>query len=141
MSNSVHGDAGSSDTANNGTSKTRFGMSVESQAQIADAAATATATDKNEVLNVYRLSPVAALDDPIWNGAAPKGEVIVAARTSGDARIVAAGLELDFTDRPTAPADDVTTRFASLFRNEKAYTVVEIAHGEPGLKRGRVPLR
>jgi hypothetical protein len=125
--------------SNNATSKTTFGRSVESRAQIEDASIIATSTDPGEVLNVYRLIAVAAPDDPIWQGAVPKREVIVAARTAGDARVVAAGMETDFVDFAQGPAEDVTTVNASLFRKEKAYTVVEVEHAIHGLRRGPLP--
>jgi hypothetical protein len=62
--------------------------------------------------------------------------VVVAARTAGDARIVAAGRELDFMEVDAAPAEHVTTSNASAFRNEKLYTVIEVAHGRSDLQRG-----
>ena len=61
---------------------------------------------------------------------------MVAARTSGDARIVAAGRELDFMEVDAAPADDVTTFNASAFRDDKLYTVIEIESGRTDLTRG-----
>jgi hypothetical protein len=54
--------------------------------------------------------------------------VIVRARTSGDARIVAAEAELDFLDIDALPGDGNSTEFASAFRNERLYTVIEEAH-------------
>jgi hypothetical protein len=52
--------------------------------------------------------------------------VIVAARTTGDARVFAAGRELDVTEIDSAPADDVTTINASAFRDDKLYTVIQL---------------
>ena len=121
---------------NDATSPTTFGRSVESQAQIADAETLATGTDPGEALNVYRLVPVAPANDARWNGQPPMGEIIVAARTPGDARIVAAGAELDFMQTQAVPAEDVTTRNASLFRDEKAYTVIAVELGRHDLQRG-----
>jgi hypothetical protein len=121
---------------NNGANHNEFGRSVESQAQIRDAQTMASATDENEVLNIYRLVPIAPPNDARWHNAPSVGEVIVAARTAGDARIVAAGRELDFQEIDALPAEDVTTRNASIYRDEKAYTVIEIEHGRSGLKRG-----
>jgi hypothetical protein len=136
MSNVTHVSQDDDQERNNATSDTTFGRSVESQAQIKAAKLIASATDPGEVLNVYRLMTAAPIDDPIWQGQLPIPEVTVAARTAGDARIVAAGLELDTTDIARAPADDVTTTNASVFRNELAYTVIEIERGRSGLKRG-----
>lgn len=112
-----------------------FGGSMESQAQIADVKAV-SATTPGEVLNVYRLSPIAKQDDPRWQNSPSQGEVVVAARSSGDARIVAAARELDFMEIDAAPADGVSTSDASAFRSEKLYTVIEIEHGRRDLARG-----
>lgn len=60
----------------------------------------------------------------------------MAARTSGDARIIAAERELDFMEVDAAPAEDVTTSSASAFRSEKLYTVIEIDHARRDLSRG-----
>jgi hypothetical protein len=91
---------------------------------------------KGEALNIYRLEPLAAADDPRWRNAPGHGTVIVAARTSGDARIVAASRELDFMEVDAAPAEDVTTSNASAFRDDKLYTVIEIEHGRHDVRRG-----
>ena len=122
---------------NSGTSGTRFGHSVESQAQIADAETIASATQEAEKLNIYRLVPIAPPNDARWQGFTPR-EMTVAARTPGDARIVAAGTELDYMEVEASPGEDVTTRHASLFRDEKAYTVIETDRGRTGLRRGIV---
>ncbi len=123
---------------NQGTSTTenRFGSSVESQAQVEDAATIAAGTDAGEMLNIYRVEPIADHDDFRWDNAPSHGTVVVAARTAGDARIVAAGAELDFQEIDTLPAEDVSSRHASAFRNEKLYSVVEIEHGRSDVKRG-----
>ena len=76
-------------------------------------------------LKIYRLVPDAAEDDPNWDLAKPAGEVVVRARTPADARILAADAETDFLDTPTKPGDGVSTSFASAFRDEKLYRVVE----------------
>ncbi|MBW9064352.1 hypothetical protein JNB71_13575 [Rhizobium herbae] len=117
-----------------GTSPTEFGQSVESRAQIRDS--TTAAGNERELLNIYRLVPIAQADDPRWDNSPCQGEVVVAARTPGDARIVAAERELDFMEIDSAPAEDVTTRNASAFRSEKLYTVIEVAHSRPDLTRG-----
>lgn len=129
---------GSTHSVGPATTKNRFGRSVESQAQIADAQKIATATEAGEILNVYRLEPVAAPYDARWDQAPFLGTLTVAARTAGDARIVAAGAELDFQEIDALPAEDVSTRNASAFRDEKAYTVIEVEHGREGLQRGVV---
>lgn len=91
-----------------------------------------------EQLKLYRLVPIAADDDPNWLGAKSHGEILVAARTAGDARIVAAEQELDFMDVDAAPAEDKTTKMASVFRNEKLYTVIEVNNGKDYHERGVV---
>ncbi|MBW9079241.1 hypothetical protein CFBP5875_15785 [Agrobacterium pusense] len=121
---------------NTGTTDNRFGYSLESQAQFDDATEIARGTAAGETLNVYRLEPVAAPDDPRWQNAPAHGTVVVAARTAGDARIVAAGAELDFMEIDALPAEDVSTLNASAFRDEKLYTVIEVEHDRQGLTRG-----
>ncbi len=90
----------------------------------------------DERLKLYRLVPIAAVDDPNWLGASSHGEILVAARTAGDARIVATERELDFMDIDAAPAEDKTTKMASVFRNEKLYTVIEVNNGKEYHHRG-----
>ncbi|SCB61130.1 hypothetical protein GA0061105_11569 [Rhizobium aethiopicum] len=121
---------------NNATSPTSFGKSVESQAQMQDAAAEASPDAGSETLNIYRLEPIAAPDDPRWDNAPNHGAVVVAARTPGDARIVAAARELDFMEVDAAPAEDVTTSNASAFRDDKLYTVIEIDRNRRDIRRG-----
>ncbi|MBY5812631.1 hypothetical protein [Rhizobium leguminosarum] len=121
---------------NNATSPTTFGKSVESQAQIEDAAAQASPDTDGEMLNIYRLEPIAEPDDPRWDNAPNHGVIVVAARTPGDARIVAAARELDFMEVDAAPAEDVTTANASAFREDKLYTVIEIDRNRRDTKRG-----
>lgn len=117
-----------------GTSRTEFGQSVESRAQIRDSST--TVDGKTELLNVYRLVPIAEAHDPRWDNSPYQGEVLVAARTAGDARIVAAERELDFMEVDSAPAEGVTTGHASAFRSDKLYTVVEVDHARRDLSRG-----
>lgn len=117
----------------NATSPTTFGQSVESEAQRNDAT---NADDTRERLNIYRLEPIAKADDPRWDNSPYQGTVVVAARTSGDARIVAAERELDFMEIDSAPAEDVTTSNASAFRSEKLYTVIEVERDRSDLVRG-----
>jgi hypothetical protein len=116
-----------------GTSPTEFGQSVESRAQVCDA--TTTSQTQPELLNAYRLVPITEAHDPRWGNSPYQGEVVVAARTTGDARIVAAERELDFMEIDSAPAEDVTTSNASAFRFKKLYTVIELYHGQNDLSR------
>ncbi|WEX77503.1 hypothetical protein PYH37_002304 [Sinorhizobium numidicum] len=88
-----------------------------------------------EELKIYRLSPLAAPDDPNWQNATYQGEVTVVARSPGDARIVASQAELDFLEIDAKPAEGVTTDMASAFRNEKLYTVTEEGPAPAGAKR------
>jgi hypothetical protein len=90
------------------------------------------------MLNIYRLEPIAAPDDPRWDNSPGHGTVVVAARTPGDARIVAAARELDFMEVDAAPAEDVTTVNASAFRDDKLYTVIEIDRNRRDVTRGIV---
>lgn len=89
-------------------------------------------------LHIYRLIPVAADDDPNWLGVTAHDEISVCAESPADARIVAAHRELDFLEVDAAPAEDVTTVNASMYRNEKLYTVVDDGKAAPGLERGVV---
>jgi hypothetical protein len=82
-----------------------------------------------EQLKIYRLVPNAPLDDPQWMDRPPQGEIVVRARTSGDARLVASEAELDFTEVDALPAEGNSTDMASAFRSEKLYTVIEDVSG------------
>jgi glucose/arabinose dehydrogenase len=82
-----------------------------------------------EQLKIYRLVPNAPLDDPQWMHRPPQGEIVVRARTSGDARLVASEAELDFMEIDASPAEGNSTAMASAFRSEKLYTVIEDASG------------
>lgn len=136
MSNNVQ-EGGSAKST--GESDTEFGRSMESKAQFADARRQATDfVGEGGPLSVYRLVPIAAPSDPRWQNSLNQGEVVVAARTAGDARVVAAGCELDYMEVDAAPAEGVSTLDASAFRDEKLYTVIEIEHAKPGLVRGLI---
>jgi len=127
------------DAANTATTSNRFGRSVESQAQITDAAQLgAPDVGAGEAMNIYRLEQIASPNDPRWDNSPGHGVITVAARTTGDARIVAASRELDFMEVDASPAEDVTTSQASAFRDDKLYTVIEIEHGRRDLRRGVV---
>lgn len=72
-----------------------------------------------ERLALYRLVPTARPDDPNWDRAPNRGEVVVRAKSSGDARVVAAQAET-----PEGAAGIFTTEVkASAFLDEKLYTV------------------
>ena len=51
--------------------------------------------------------------------------VVVRARSSGDARVVAAEAELDYMEIDALPGDGNSTTSSSAFRNEKLYTVID----------------
>ena len=89
-----------------------------------------------EELKIYRLTPLADPDDPNWQNASYQGEVVVIARSSGDARIVASEAELDFLEIDAKPAEGVTTDMASAFRSERLYTVTEEGPAPAGSDRG-----
>jgi hypothetical protein len=76
-------------------------------------------------LKLYRLVPLAASGDLNWDLAPNQGEVVVRARSSGDARVVAAEAELDFLEVDALPGEGNSTTSASAFRSEKLYTVVD----------------
>jgi hypothetical protein len=79
---------------------------------------------------IYRLEPAALPDDPNWDRAPSQGTVIVRADSPADARIVASLAEADFPETGAKPGDGVSTRFASAFRDDKLYTVIEDLSGE-----------
>lgn len=74
---------------------------------------------------IYRLEPAAQPGDPNWDRAPSHGVVVVRADSPADARIVASLAEADFPQANAKPGDGVSTRFASAFRDDKLYTVVE----------------
>ncbi|MEX0955938.1 MAG: hypothetical protein WDZ83_12085 [Rhizobiaceae bacterium] len=78
-------------------------------------------------MKIFRLEPAAAPGDPNWDIAPSQGTVIVRAASPADARLVASEAEADFLNSGSLPADDKSTRFASAFRNDKLYSVTEIA--------------
>jgi len=80
-------------------------------------------------MRIYRLIPVADPDDPNWSLSPCQGEVVVRAKSSGDARMVATTAEIDFPEIGAKPAEGVSTASASAFRNEKLYTVIEDISG------------
>jgi hypothetical protein len=96
-------------------------------------------------LKLFRLKPSAPATDPGWSNAPSQGDIVVRAASPADARIVAAEAELDFTEIDAKPAEGTDTRMASVFRNEKLYTVVEEPispalrnEGERGVVQGTV---
>jgi hypothetical protein len=64
----------------------------------------ASATEEGEILNVFRLEPVARPNDYRWDNAPPVGKIAVAARTAGDARIVAEATSMIFSMLLRCPA-------------------------------------
>jgi hypothetical protein len=121
------------------TSGNAVGQSVEAQAQLRDAAReSSTFVGRDETLGVYELVPIAAFNDPNWDIAPSRGKLLVAARTTGDARVVAAAFEVNFMKISSMPGKSVATMGASAFRNEKLYTVIEIDRGRRDLDRGVV---
>lgn len=75
---------------------------------------------------IYKLRPAAADHDPNWDRAPNQGEVVVRALSPADARIVASEAEDDFLETNAKPGDGVSTRFASAFRDDKLYEVLEM---------------
>lgn len=80
----------------------------------------------NEDLALFLLVPDAAPDDPRWLGHIPSDGLVLRARSAADARIVAADAETGFLDIDAKPSHGVSTDFASAFRDEILYRVVEI---------------
>ena len=76
---------------------------------------------------IYRLVPAAPPDDPGWELSLNQGEVVVRARSSGEARALAALAEA--SHRTNAVPLSTTQVIASAFRDEKLYTVHEDVSG------------
>lgn len=74
---------------------------------------------------IYRLIPAAAPHDSYWDRAENRGEVVVRADSAADARIVASDAEFSLTDVGGKPNHGDDVRFASAFRDDKLYAVVE----------------
>lgn len=90
-----------------------------------DTGAPAANYSDTEQLKLFRLVPIAAAGDQNWDLAPNQGEVVVRARSSGDARVVAAEAELDYLEIDALPGDGNSTTSSSAFRSEKLYTVVD----------------
>ena len=75
---------------------------------------------------IFKLIPTAAPDDTNWDRAPNQGEVVVRAISPADARLVASEAEFGFLDSGGKPGDGTTTRFASAFRDDKLYSVLEV---------------
>ena len=119
------------------TTGSTVGQSVEGQAQLRDAAReSSTSVGQGETLGVYKLVPIAAFNDHNWDIAPSRGKVLVAARTTGDARVVAAAFEVNFMKISSRPGGSIAMMGASAFRNEKLYTVIEIDRDRRDLDRG-----
>ncbi|MDX3977212.1 hypothetical protein [Shinella sp.] len=103
----------------------QFDFSQEAAAPPRDAAVGVTDYSDTEQLKLYRLVPIASSTDTNWDIAPNQGEVVVRARSSGDARVVAAEAELDYMEIDALPGDGNSTTSSSAFRNEKLYTVID----------------
>jgi hypothetical protein len=121
-------------------SAVKLSKSSESLAQSRDVAReSSAAVGYGAPLGIFRLIPLAAIGDHNWDIAPSQGELMVVARTTGDARVVAACHELSFTHIRSTPGDDIATMGASAFRNEKLYTVIEVDRDRYDLERGVFP--
>lgn len=89
-----------------------------------------------ERLALYRLIPIAYPDDPNWDRAPNRGEVVVRAKSSGDARVVAAQAE---TEEGAAGIFTTAVR-ASAFMDEKLYHVRDEPAGRHPLAGPRMVL-
>ena len=81
-------------------------------------------------LKIYRLVPVASDRNPNRrntpsHAAWSQRELIVRAKTAGDARIVACQAELDLAQLDTASCEGMSPDISDAFRSEKLYIVVE----------------
>lgn len=77
---------------------------------------------------IYRLEPIADRDDPIWLEGPMFRRIVVRAKTSGDARRVAANYEaelLGYTAETTA--GNAAMDYPGAFMDEKLYRVVQVS--------------
>ena len=84
---------------------------------------------------IYRLTPAADADDPMWVLGRRHGDVLVRADSPAQARIVAAGAEDDLYAPFRFAEDGVTNAYFSPFRSEQHYLVLEeaaAAHAQAG---------
>lgn len=89
-----------------------------------------------ERLALYRLVPTARPEDPNWGRAPNRGEVVVRAKSSGDARVVAAQAETE-----EGKAGLFTTEVkASAFLDDKLYTVRDEPPGRYRVNGPRIVL-
>ncbi|WP_099864664.1 hypothetical protein [Pararhizobium haloflavum] len=95
-------------------------------------------TGADNAIGLYRLVPIARADDPNWDRAPGHGEIVVAARSPADARLVAAEAEGDFLGSGAKPGDGNSTLMASAFRDDKLYTVIEEGEADGDIRRGVV---
>jgi hypothetical protein len=72
-------------------------------------------------LAIYRLLPIARPDDSNWDRTTDQGEVLVRARSTGDARVVAADGEARAAGKD--PALETTQILASAFHDSHLYAV------------------
>lgn len=103
----------------------QFEVSPAASAPRQDVTVGVTNYSDPDQLKLYRLVPIASDTDTNWDIAPNQGEVVVRARSSGDARVVAAEAELDYMEIDALPADGNSTTSSSAFRNEKLYTVID----------------
>jgi len=75
-------------------------------------------------MGIYRLRPIARPDDQNWDHATNQGDVVVRARSSGDARVVASEAEAIASGITDLKA--TTKLIASAFRDPKLYSVQRI---------------
>jgi hypothetical protein len=93
-------------------------------------------------LKIYRLTPNAPNDDPNWVRALNQGEVIVRARSSGDARIVAAyGEAMALTLKSPIAAETTAKVEISAFRDPRLYHVAEVSNSKFDPEGPRAVLR
>src|SRR5690606_5831772 len=83
---------------------------------------------RRSIMPLYRLVPIAAPDDPNWDRALNQGEVVVRARSSGEARAIAALAEAEAA--AGEPALATTQVRASAFMDDKLYAVRDEPNGQ-----------
>ncbi|GLQ55511.1 hypothetical protein [Devosia nitrariae] len=77
---------------------------------------------------IYRLTPIAQPDDTNWDRTVNRGDVIVRARSSGDARVVASEGEAEAMGKN--PTLATTQLLASAFRDSHLYAVRRVSDSQ-----------
>ncbi len=91
----------------------------------------------SESLNIFKLVPVATAEATHVGASMLLTEK---SKSLGDARIAAAEAQADVPVANALQAEDVSTRAASIFRDENLYAVIAVEHDRLDLQRGVISI-